>query len=245
MARARAAADRRVSIEIVFFDAGETLVHPHPSFPDLFAQVCNERGRDVSAADVQAVQARLAPHLVDLAEDTGVDKPSLSPDDSKVFWSYLYRRFLRELGLEDEALVESLYAKFSDVSSYALFDDVVQSLERLAGAGYRIGLISNFEGWLDEMLVELEVGDVFETKVISGLVGIEKPDPEIYRLALERAGVAARSAAHVGDSPGLDVAPASSVGIHPILIDRFDRYPSEEVTRIKSLQELPAVVAEL
>lgn len=234
-----------MTIEVVFFDAGETLVHPHPSFPELFAQVCTERGRAVSAADVRTVQARLAPHLVDLAEDTGVDKPSLSPDDSRVFWSYLYRRFLRELGFEDESLVDALYAKFSDVSSYALFDDVVQSLEQLADAGYRIGLISNFEGWLDEMLVELEVGDVFETKIISGLVGVEKPDPEIYRLALERAGVGAGSAAHVGDSPGLDVEPASEVGMHPILIDRFDRYPNEEVTRIKSLRELPTVVAEL
>ncbi len=234
-----------MTIEIVFFDAGDTLVHPHPSFPELFAQVCGERGREVSALDVRAVQARLAPHLVDLAEDTGVDKPSLSPDDSRVFWSYLYRRFLSELDVDDDSLVDALYARFSDVSSYALFDDVVQSLDDLRDAGYRIGLISNFEGWLDEMLVELEVGDVFDTKIISGLVGMEKPDPEIYRLALDRAGVAAGSAAHVGDSPGLDVEPASSVGMHPILIDRFDRYLNEEVTRIKSLNELPNVVAEL
>lgn len=234
-----------MTVEIVFFDAGETLVHPHPSFPELFARVCKEAGLDLSADDVQAVQRRLAPHLVDIAEDTGVDNPSLSERESKTFWSFLYRRFLEELGVDDDRMVDKLYATFSNVSSYALFEDVVEALESLEAAGYRIGLISNFEGWLDEMLVELELGDVFDTKIISGLVGIEKPDPAIYRLALERAGVAAEQAVHVGDSPGLDVEPASSVGIRPVLIDRFDRYPDHEVTRIKSLTELTKVVPEL
>ena len=234
-----------MTVEIVFFDAGETLVHPHPSFPELFARVCKEGGVDVSPSQVRKVQARLAPHLVDLAEDTGVDKPSLSPEDSRVFWSFLYRRFLGELEIENEQLVADLFATFSSVSSYALFDDVQETLERLVKDGYRIGLISNFEGWLDDMLVELEVGHVFDPAIISGVIGIEKPDPAIYRLALEKAAVDARAAAHVGDSPGLDVEPASSVGIHPVLIDRFDRYPDQEVTRIKSLTELPEVLAQL
>lgn len=234
-----------MSVEIVFFDAGETLIHPHPSFPELFAQVCADAGVAISATDVEAIQQRLAPHLVDLAEDTGVDKPSLSPDDSRRFWSHLYRRFLNELGVEDEALVGGLFERFSSVSSYALFDDAASSIKSLGDAGYRLGLISNFEGWLDEMLVELELGDVFETKVISGLVGIEKPDPEIYRLALKEANVDPAAAAHVGDSPGLDVEPASSVGIHTILIDRFDRYVDHPGRRIKSLDELTELVAQL
>lgn len=234
-----------MSIEVVFFDAGETLIHPHPSFPELFSEIAGDAGREVSPADVEEVQRRLAPHLVDLAEDTGVDKPSLSPDGSRKFWSHLYRRFLQELGIEDDSLVDQLYSRFSSVSSYALFDDAVTSMQRLTEAGYRIGLISNFEGWLDEMLVELEIGDVFETKIISGLVGIEKPDPEIYRLALKEAAVDPSAAVHVGDSPGLDVEPASSVGIHPILIDRFDRYSDHDGTRIKSLNDLTEVVRQL
>ena len=233
-------------IKIVFFDAGETLVHPHPSFPELFAQIITEAGHPVDADDVGTVQQRLAPHLVDIAEDTGVDAPSLDPHDSKKFWTFLYRRLLEELNVDaGDSLADLLYSRFSDVSSYALFDDVEESLKSVAGAGYRIGLISNFEGWLDEMLVELEVGDVFEVKVISGLVGIEKPDPAIYELALQKAGVDPSLAAHVGDSPGLDVEPASSVGMRPILIDRLDRYPDHDVTRIRSLRDLPEVLPEL
>ena len=232
-------------IDVVFFDAGETILHPHPSFPELFSQVSAEHGIEIPVARVREVQERLAPHLVDLGEATGVDKPSLSPEASRKFWTYLYRRLLAELGLTDEDLVEKLYATFSHMSSYKLFDDALPAIEELARQGYRLGLISNFERWLEEMLLELEVGHHFEVSVISGVEGTEKPDELIYRIALDKAGADAERCVHVGDSPGLDVAPASAVGMKAVLLDRRDRYPEVAAPRIRSLQELPALVAGL
>ena len=231
--------------EMVFFDVGDTLLRPHPSFPELFSQVCTREGTPVDASTVEQIQERLAPHLIDLAHDTGVDKPSLSREDSVTFWSHLYRRFLAELGIEDEDLVSALYATFSNTSSYKLFDDVIPALDELAKDGFRLGVISNFEEWLQEMLVELEVGHLFEVTVISGVVGIEKPDLELYRIALSKAGVDAEAAVHVGDSPSNDVVPARAVGMKPVLIDRYDRYPSAEPPRITSLQELKPLIENL
>ncbi len=232
-------------IEVVFFDAGETLLRPHPSFAELFAQVCTGEGVEVSAADVREVQERLAPHLVDIAEETGVENPSLSPEGSRTFWTYLYRRFLEELGLRGDALADRLYAVFSDSSSYKLFDDVLPALDDLRRRGYRLAVISNFEEWLQEMLIELEVGDIFETSVISGVEGVEKPDTRIYELALTRMDVAPDDAVHVGDSISLDVEPARAAGIHVILVDRVGRYPDAECLKISSLAELPGLVARL
>jgi putative hydrolase of the HAD superfamily len=232
-------------IEIVFFDAGETILHPHPSFPELFASVCTGRGLRVSPDDVMRVQERLAPHLVDLAEDSGVANPSLSAADARTFWTYLYRRFLEELGIPDEGLAAALLATFSDASSYMLFDDVMPTLRSLQDDGYRLGLISNFEGWLEERLVELEVGHVFDVSVISGLEGVEKPDPEIYRRALERAQVMPTAAVHVGDSPAFDIEPAATLGMHTVLLDRVGRYAEASGLRISSLKELPALVANI
>jgi putative hydrolase of the HAD superfamily len=229
-------------IEVVFFDAGETILHPHPSFPELFAEVCSRRGRAVQPEDVGDVQQRLAPHLVELANESGITEPSLSAADSLTFWSYLYRRLLGELGIVDEELVRELYSVFSSSSSYRLFDDVLPVLDELKRKGYRLGLISNFEAWLEEMLVELEVGHLFEIAVISGLEGMEKPDPGIYRRALERAGVEAARAVHVGDSPSLDVEPAASVGMTAVLLDRRNRYPDSSAPRVSSLSQLPALV---
>ncbi|HVM34528.1 MAG TPA: HAD-IA family hydrolase [Actinomycetota bacterium] len=229
-------------IKVVFFDAGDTLLRPFPSFQELFAVTCRRAGYDVDANEVLALRTRLAPHLVDLAEETGIDKPSLSAEESRSFWRHLYRRFLEELGVTDDDLVDELYSVFSNSASYKLFDDVVPSLEQLVERGYRLGLISNFEEWLQRMLVELEIHEHFEPTVISGLEGVEKPDPVIYQIAVERAGVDPSEAVHVGDSPKLDVEPASSVGLHAVLLDRFAAYPGATVDRIRSLEELPGLI---
>ncbi|MFN2389654.1 MAG: HAD family hydrolase [Actinomycetota bacterium] len=235
-----------MSVDIVFLDAGETILHPHPSFTELFAQVCAAHGTLVQAGAVAEVQARLAPHLVDLAEETGVERgPTLSADDSRTFWTYLYRRFLSELGIDDPALPAELYTVFSTTSTYRLFDDVLPTLDRLAAAGYRIGLISNFEGWLEKLLVELEVGHLFDVVVISGVEGVEKPDLGIYRLALERARAQPGAAVHVGDSVTLDVEPAAAAGLHAILLDRWNRNAGRAGVTISSLEELPEVIPNL
>lgn len=233
-------------IEIVFFDAGGTMLDPHPSFAELFARVCNENGRSVSAADVGSVQERLAPHLVELVAEAGLDEgPSLSPEASLAFWSFTYRRFLESLGIVDEDLVGKLYERFSAPSSYRLYDDVIPTLTELAEAGYRLGVISNFDGWLEKMLIEMEIHHTFDVSVISGIEGVEKPDPAIYRLAVERAGVDADASVHVGDSPTMDIEPARDAGMSTVLIDRVGRYPDASGVRIRTLKELLEVVTNL
>lgn len=232
-------------IEIVFFDAGETLLRPYPSFPELLSQICGEHGYDVAPERANEVQQRLAPHLVELAEETGIDKPSLDPEHSRIFWTHLYRRITGELGIEDEALVETLFTRFSHPSSYKLFDDALPCLLELQRRGFRLGLISNFEGWLQEMLVEFEVGHLFEVSVISGFEGMEKPDPGLYSLALERAGVSGASTMHIGDSPKMDVEPARAAGMTPVLLDRYNRYPDAPEPRVSSLTEVPSVLERL
>lgn len=237
---------REAGIEIVFLDAGETILYPHPSFSELFARIVTDAGVPVTAQEIEDVRRRLAPHLVDIAEDSGATGGiSLSEESSRTFWSFLYRRFLQELGHEDESLVERLCDVFSTTSTYRLYDDVLPVLRRLSELGYRLGLISNFERWLEEMLVELEVGHIFDVAVISGLEGVEKPDATIYRRALEKAGVGPDRAVHVGDSPGLDVAPARSVGIATVLLDRLGRYEDHDGHRISSLKELPDLLSKL
>lgn len=235
-----------MTIEMVFFDVGETLLHPHPSFPELFATTAQARGHAVTPERVAEVQGRLAPHLVELASESGVEKPSLSAEGSLKFWKHLYRRLSGELGIDDEDLVQELYDVFSSRASYRLFDDVVPTLDRLTSSGYRLGVVSNFEEWLEKMLVELEVGHLFEVTVISGVAGIEKPDPQIYEIALREADVTPDVALHVGDSPAMDVEPATAVGMRAVLLDRYGRYDGTgQGARIESLQELPELLEKL
>jgi putative hydrolase of the HAD superfamily len=108
----------------------------------------------------------------------------------------------------------------------------------IKGAGMLVGLISNFEEWLEGMLIEMEVAGLFDLMVISGKEGVEKPDPAIFQLALDRSGIPADKAVYVGDHPRIDAEGARAVGMGAVLIDRRGRYPTYEGVRIGTLDQL-------
>lgn len=227
--------------EAVFFDAGETLVHPHPSFPELLTLVLHEHGLEVDPAVIRDKLPVVADRFFQAARDGELWSTSVAR--SRAWWSALYRTLLGEIGLPfDDALAQRLYATFSDLSNYRLFPDVESTLERLSSAGLQLGVISNFEEWLERLLESLGVTRFFDVRVISGVEGVEKPDARIFELALERAGVAARDSVYVGDNPFFDVEPAAAVGMYPVLIDRRGRHPEHPGPRITSLEDLPALV---
>src|SRR5204863_6411168 len=103
-----------------------------------------------------------------------------------------------------DGLPERLYGEFTDLTNYRLFDDVEPVLARLRAAGLLLGVISNFEAWLELLLEHLGVADMFDLQVISGVEGLEKPDPAIFRLALESSGVEPAEAVYVRDNPWFD-----------------------------------------
>lgn len=226
----------------VFFDAGETLVHPHPSFPELFTQILDEHGVAVTPDVVRHRLDAVTQRFKDAADSN--ELWSTDAERSRAFWLSVYRMFLDGAGVEPErGLDVVLYEAFSDHANYALFDDVEPELARLQGAGYALGLISNFEDWLEVLLERLEVTRYFPVRVISGVVGIEKPDLQIFRIALEQAGVDPTDAVYVGDNPHFDVEPAAALGMFPVLIDRHDRYPDPDPgARIGSLADLAEVL---
>jgi putative hydrolase of the HAD superfamily len=232
-------------IKIVFFDAGGTILEPYPTFAEAFARICRAHGYEVDPAKVQALFHTQGPNVADIARETGVNNATTSQEASQVFWRHLYTMFLKALGITDDALRDDLLTTFSDKASYKLFPEVLDSFEVLRGAGLRLGLISNFEGWLEEVLVAEKAGDIFDVKVISGIEGVEKPDPLIYRLALERAGVEPQECVHVGDSIANDVEPALAVGMKAVMIDRSDSFPNAEYPRITRLDQLPALLGKL
>jgi putative hydrolase of the HAD superfamily len=94
---------------------------------------------------------------------------------------------------------------------------VLQALRRR----YRLALISNFDHppHVRRALGECGLEDAFDAIIVSAEVGVKKPDPEIFRIALERTGVERGSVVHVGDTEE-DVQGAIRAGIRPILIQR-------------------------
>lgn len=225
----------------MFFDAGETLVHAHPTFPDLFARILRREGHEVDPETIREKIGVVSDRFAQAARDN--ELWTTTAEKSRLFWHDVYRIFFGELGIPTtDGLVDMIYGEFTDLANYRLFDDVPPVLEKLRTAGMVLGVISNFEEWLEHLLEELDVGKYFDVRVISGAVGMEKPDPRIFELALERAGVPARESVYVGDNPEFDVEPAAAVGMFPVLIDRRERFGDAPGARITSMDGLPAVL---
>lgn len=217
-----------------FFDAGETLLAPHPSFADVIADELARLGHP--AEPVQVEEA-----LAEIPLPAEVSEPwSISPEASRRFWGRLYAEIIETLGITDRdgAVVQSLYDRFTRYESYRMFPDAPPTLAALRDAGLVVGLISNFEGWLEEMLASWEVSHLFDVLAISGKVGLEKPDPKIFQQALEEGRVEPSEAVYVGDHPRIDVEGAEAVGMTGVLIDRRERFPDYPGRRITELTEL-------
>lgn len=228
----------------MFFDAGETLLYPHPSFAELFAEVVREHGPRVDPSRVQEVVSAYSQRFTESALSGEGRLWSTSPERSRAMWRGIYDVFLTEVGITEDhdALFDALYRRFTDLASYRLHPDAVPILERLRKAGLTLGVISNFEEWLERLLESLEVSHFFDVTVISGVEGVEKPNPRIFEIALERAGVAPEDAVYVGDHPFFDVDAAKKIGMLAVLIDRRGRHEDFEAIRITSLEDLPSAI---
>lgn len=106
------------------------------------------------------------------------------------------------------------------------------ALTRLRAGGFRLAVVSNSEGTVEAMLEEVGLRQHFETVLDSAVVGLVKPDPRIFKLALDRLGVSASEAVMVGDSPSADVGGARSAGLRAALRIRTTFTP--RLTRLAS-----------
>lgn len=230
-----------MTFRAVFFDAGETLVHPAPSFPELFATIVTREGHPRRPGQIVDGLSMVSDEFARAAGEN--ELWTTSPDRSRRFWLRVYDRFLEALEIPStNGLPETLYREFTTLQNYTVFDDVRPTLERLSEHGYLLGVISNFEPWLEDLLVHLSLVELLPVRVISGIEGVEKPDPSIFLLALQRSGLSADEVAYVGDMPDFDVVPAAALGMFPVLIDRRGRHPEHEGARVTDLAHLPDVL---
>ena len=121
-------------------------------------------------------------------------------------------------------------------------DGVEQALGRLKSAGIRMAVVSNSEGTVEAMLKSVGLDRYLETVVDSWVVGVAKPDPAIFKIALDRLGVPASSAVMLGDVPAIDVDGARAAGVTPILLDPLGLFGDLDVQRVP---DVPTYVNQL
>ncbi|MDR7553969.1 MAG: HAD-IA family hydrolase [Armatimonadota bacterium] len=192
----------------VFFDAGNTLIRMEYR---AIAGALAAHGVQVSPSDVQRAEWRARVRL-----DASL-APGASTEHADTGARYL-AYVLEELGVRDPVVRLALDAwRRAYNPPVGLWTDVepeaAAALELARGAGLRVAVISNSNGSVRGILEEVGLARHLEFVIDSSEVGVEKPDPRIFTIALDRAGLAPAEAAYVGDLYSVDVVGARVAGL--------------------------------
>jgi putative hydrolase of the HAD superfamily len=145
-----------------------------------------------------------------------------SPDDDQGWWRELVARTMEEARyriVPFDDYFAAVYETFARPGVWVLFPDVQPILTDLSRLRIRLGVISNFDRRLYDILRQLSVRDAFEHVIVSSEIGIRKPAPRIFLAAAQRFNVAVNEILHVGDEPESDVAGARAAGLDALLVD--------------------------
>ena len=173
---------------------------------------------------------------------TEIDRRVRSGGRTSEAWRDYFRMILADAGAAPQDVEEIVDGLWDAHARHGLWTvpiaGTIEPLRRLRARGYRLGVVSNAEGRVERDLLAAGYAGLFDTVVDSFRVGVEKPDPAIFHIALERLGSRPERAMHVGDVPSVDVAGARAAGILPVLLDRHDLYPEVDAPRVGSIAEL-------
>ena len=135
---------------------------------------------------------------------------------------YAFINTLRTLRVEDTKIAHDMLATFEErlIASTQLYDDSIPVLEALRADGMRIGIVTNGYTALQTRKLEHHgLPDMVDFVLVSEAVGLHKPHPGIFQVALHKAGAKAEETLMVGDNLWADIAGAAATGIPSVLID--------------------------
>lgn len=232
-------------IRAIFFDAGNTLIYPRLEVlvEDLAAQGYPATVEDFFAAE-RAGKAKLDEWLW-----PQIRKGEVPRTVDQYYWTEYLAALMERLHAPQEERARLMLRVADGFRQITLWSRVMPEtppyLESLRGRGYFMGVISNSIGTMEEQLARLDLARYFDTVLDSAIVGVEKPHPEIFQLALDRAHVAPPEAIFVGDTNATDMGGAQLVGLHGVLIDRVGAYLNPDAPRITTLPELEPILERL
>ncbi|MCH8274036.1 MAG: HAD-IA family hydrolase [Armatimonadetes bacterium] len=231
-------------IRLVTFDASGTLVDHDWDPAGLIYNAATALG--VQVPETKATNAYERIHTRRRASLEEVEKRG-DPSEIRAFWQGEVAEWLQAVG-GDPSLSRDIYETcrrktFSTSNRiWRVFPDVEGALSALRARGLRLGVISNWDSSLHEILRNLRIYEHFDFVVASLEFGVEKPAAGIFLEALRRGDAQASETLHVGDHLEDDVRGAEAAGMRALHLDR-SRPPDRAAGRIADLAEVAEAVA--
>jgi len=167
--------------------------------------------------------------------------------------AYILAEAIREQGYQVPLSPAAALKILGDAIVFRPFPETAEVLEALQARGVWMGVISNWDYHLGQILTDMKLARFFHFILASAQVGREKPSPELFQAGIEQAhralpGLTAQGCYYIGDHYEKDVIPSRAVGMTPIWLVRDQRdltsgdtQDSDDagVLRIMTLRDLP------
>jgi putative hydrolase of the HAD superfamily len=203
-------------LKVITFDAGNTLIRLSRPVGATYADVAKRFGADLNPADLEhgfRVAWKTVPRLPDM--------PGPRPDDGRDWWREVVAHTFATAGAEVEPFdhfFDAVYQEFTLPGIWRLEPGALELLQDVRSAGFRLGIISNFDLRLCEILKQVGALDLFEQIIVSSQVGADKPSPRIFEEALRRFAVEPAELLHVGDDEIADGEGARAIGVQTFIL---------------------------
>jgi putative hydrolase of the HAD superfamily len=235
-------------IQVIFFDAAGTLFHVKGSVADIYLRYAEKYGVRRSPESLAAVSAAFTRAFHEAPPPVfAVSDPKEIKRCERLWWFDIVHNVFYRVGMFEgfDDYFEEVFCAFDGPDHWVLYPETVAVLKELKGQGLELGIISNFDSRLFDVLRALGLAEFFDTVTISSLAHAAKPAPGIFQLALEKHAIDPDEAVHIGDSRRDDVEGARQAKVQGILISREDERRPEDGLVIHTLAELPSLVDRL
>lgn len=237
-------------IKVIFFDAAGTLFHVKGSVADIYLRHAEPYGVKRTPELLDALKAAFARAFADAPPPAfAVSDPKQIKQCERLWWFDVVHNVWYRVGMFErfDDYFEEVFEAFGGPAYWTLYPETLGVLKGLKEQGYELGIVSNFDSRLFNVLRGLGIADLFDTVTISSLAHAAKPARKIFQTALAKHAMDPDDALHVGDSARDDVEGARKAGLHAVLLAREAQavLPGSDIPVIHSLDQLPAWIPTL
>lgn len=225
-------------IRALTFDVTGTLIHC-PRLGELYSEILGRHGVEVDPREARRLVREVWQELACLA-DPGRDRFTSHPAGPRGWWKRFLERFCEHLEVPPPSpfAAAELFHRFATAEAWEVYPEVPGVLAGLQDSGLRLGVISNWDPRLPDLLDRLDLARFFDAVVYSSAVGVEKPDRRIFLHAVARLRVVPGAALHIGDGRLEDVEGALGAGLRALHIDR-----ARGAGDLRDLSRLPTLLS--
>lgn len=235
-------------IQVVFFDAAGTLFHVKGSVAEIYLDHAEKYGVKRTPELLAAINTAFARAFNDApAPLFAATEPAEIKQCERLWWFDVVHNVWYRVGMFDgfDDYFDEVFQAFDGPDRWALYPETLDVLTHLREQGLELGIVSNFDSRLFNVLRGLDIADLFATVTISSLAQAAKPAPKIFQVALDKHAMEPTEALHVGDSLREDVEGATKAGLASVWINREAAIVPAHTSAIWSLAELPALIKSL